>query len=118
MKINANKLLLDAIRDGIREGIKGKMSQSYGNPLDELLKAAVAKHGPSIQALVADAIGACLADDAFRGTVAEQVRHIVAKQLVQKFGGELEKVVNQLKSDPTTRARITLAIEEVVRQKA
>jgi hypothetical protein len=37
--------------------------------------------------------------------------------LVQRFGGELEKQVNALKSDPTTRARITIAIEEIVKQK-
>jgi len=34
---------------------------------------------------------------------------------VPGLGGELEKQVNVLKSDPATRARITLAIEEIVK---
>jgi hypothetical protein len=42
---------------------------------------------------------------------------MLAKVLIQRFGGEMEKQVNVLKSDPTTRARITLAIEEIVKQK-
>lgn len=118
MEIDADKLLIDAVRDGIREGIKSKMGQSYANPFDDLLRSAIAEHGAAIKALISGAIGACLGDEQFRANVAEQVRHIVAKQLVQKFGGELEKTVNQLKSDPATRARITLAIEEIVRPKA
>ncbi len=118
MEIDADKLLLDAVRDGLREGIKGRMTQTYQNPFDELVKGAIAAHGPSLQRLVSEAIAACIGDDQFRASLAEQARHAVAKQLVQKFGGELEKQVNALKSDPTTRARITLAIEEIVRQKA
>lgn len=118
MEIDANKLLLDAIRDGIRDGIKSRMNQSYSNPFDPIITDAIKEHGPALRALIAESIGACLADATFRANVAEQVRSIVAKQLVQKFGGELEKQVNQLKSDPATRARIVLAIEEIVKQKA
>ncbi len=118
MDIDADKLLLHAIQDGIREGIKSRMTQQYHNPFDDLLKATILKHGPAVQALVSDAMATCLGDAEFRAGIAEQVRHVVAKQLVQKFGGELEKQVNVLKSDPATRARITLAIEEIVRQKA
>jgi hypothetical protein len=117
MEIDSDKLLADTLRDGLREGLKTQLTRSYQNPLDDLLKGAMAKHGPAMQSLLADAIRACLDDPLFRGAVFEQVRAAVAKQLVQKFGGELERTVNQLKSDPTTRARIVLAIEEIVRPK-
>lgn len=53
------------------------------------------------------------ADDIFTTAV----RTTLAKTLVQKFGRELEKQVNALKSDPTTRARITIVIEEIVASK-
>lgn len=46
------------------------------------------------------------------------MNHSLAKTLVQRFGGEIEKQVNVFKSDPTTRARITLAIEDIVKQGA
>jgi hypothetical protein len=59
-----------------------------------------------------------LGDEQFRANIAEQARHLLAKQLIQMFSGELEKAVNQLKSDPATRARIVLAIEQIVSQKA
>lgn len=118
MELDANKLLLDAIKDGIRDGIKSRMTQSYQNPFEALLNSAVAEHAVGIKALIGEAIAACLGDEQFRANIAEQVRHLLAKQLIQKFGGELEKQVNQLKSDPATRARIVLAIEQIVSQKA
>jgi len=38
----------------------------------------------------------------------------LAKVLISKMSGELEKKVNELKQDPTTRAKITLAINKVM----
>ncbi len=38
-------------------------------------------------------------------------------ELRAMIGDALEKQINSLKSDPATRARITLAIEDIVRQK-
>jgi len=113
VELDADKVLLHAIQDGIREGIKSKMS-GYNSPFDKLIADAVAKNGPAMQSVLADAIASCLGDTEFRANIAEQVRSQLAKQLIQKFGGELEKAVNQLKSDPATRARITLAVEQIV----
>ena len=36
----------------------------------------------------------------------------LAKVIVARMGGELEKQVNALKANPLTRAKITLAIEQ------
>jgi class 3 adenylate cyclase len=118
MQIDADALMLQAVKDGIREGIKARLGGGYGSPLDELIRLAVARHGAAIQGLIGEAIAACTGCPEFRAGVADAIRAALAKQLVQKFGGELERAVNAMKSDPATRARITLAIEEIVRPKA
>ena len=118
MEIDADKVLLDCIKDGIRDGIKQKMGQSYQNPFDAIIQKAINQHGQAMTDLIGNAIGKLLGNDEFRENIADQCRSLLAKQLVQKFGGELEKQVNSLKSNPATRARITLAIEEIVRAKA
>lgn len=118
MELDADKLLVDALRDGIREGVKAKLQQSYDNPLNKLLGQVLERHAPAFQAMLGEAIASCVGDAAFRAQIAEAVRHTLAKTLVQRFGGELEKQVNQLKSDPATRARITLAITEIVKERA
>lgn len=117
MELNADELLANALRDGIREVVKAKFTQSYQNPLEGVLSSAISQHSEALRLLVSDAIAGLLADDLFRQSVVDQVRSLLAKQLVHRFGGELEKQVNTLKSDPATRARITLAIEAIVKEK-
>lgn len=117
MELNADTLLEHAIRDGLREGIKNKLTSSYGNPLEKLVEASIAAHGPAFRAMLDKSLESCIGDPTFQDDIASSVRSVLARTLVQRFGGELEKQVNTLKSDPTTRARITLAIEEIVKQK-
>jgi hypothetical protein len=117
MELNADQLLENAIRDGLREGIKSKLSSSYGNPIDKLVEQCIAAKGEAFRSMLTEALDSCVSDPAFRDTLRETVRATLAKTLVQRFGGELEKQVNTLKSDPTTRARITVAIEEIVNSK-
>ena len=107
--------IFNAVRDGIREGVKAKLSSGYGSPMDSLVKAALEKHADSFREMLESAIASCVGDPAFRAEIASATRVVIAKTLIQKFGGEMEKQVNALKSDPTTRARITIAIEEIVK---
>lgn len=116
MEIDADKMLMQAIEGGIRDSLKTKLT-GYNSPLDNLIESAVLKHATEFRSLLEQSIGSCLNDAEFRESIAVAVRHSLAKTLVARFGGEMEKQVNVLKSDPTTRARITLAIEEIVRQK-
>ena len=116
MIIESDKLLENALRDGLREGIKSKLT-GYNGPFDELIKTSLEKHQVSMREMIHEAMQSCIGDAEFRQELKESIRHTLAKTLVQRFGGELEKQVNTLKSDPTTRARITLAIEEIVKSK-
>lgn len=109
--------ILNAVRDGIRAGVKDKFAFGYNSPLDKLVSASLEKHHPAFRSLLEDAIASCINDPTFRKEIESATRTVIAKTLVQKFGGEMEKQVNALKSDPTTRARITLAIEEIVKSK-
>lgn len=114
MDLNADDLIKNAIADAIREGVKNELLQGYNSPLNKLINDAVAAHQPAMRAVLEQGIASCLNDAEFREQLKAAVRQSLAKVLVQRFGGELEKQVNVLKSDPTTRARITLALEQIV----
>jgi hypothetical protein len=115
MELNAEQLIANALRDGITEGVKRKFSEGYNSPLSKLIDDAITRHSAIFRELLESAIASALLDTDFRRQITAAVHHSLAKTLVQRFGGEIEKQVNVLKSDPTTRARITLAIEEIVR---
>lgn len=117
MEIDTDKLFENAIRDAIREGIKSKMG-GYNSELDKIVNAAITRHADKFRVLLEEGISEAVLDADFRKEIKQAVNRTLAKTLVQRFGGEIEKQVNVLKSDPTTRARITLAIEDIVKQGA
>jgi len=110
--------ILNAVRDGIRKGVSSMLENQYHSPLHKVLSDVVAAKTNEFRGLLEEAIASCVSDQGFRDEVRIAVRSKMAKLLIDRFGGEMEKQVNALKSDPTTRARITLAIEEIVKQKA
>lgn len=114
MEIDVDKLFENAMRDAIRDGIKGKFG-GYNSPLDKLCESAMKTHEAAFRSMLQDAIGSCVTDPTFKEHIVQATRTTLAKTLVQRFGGEIEKQVNALKSDPTTRARIVLAIEDIVK---
>lgn len=116
--MDLEKTLTQAIQDGIREGVKSKLGSSYGdNPLTPMIAEVLKKHDAAFRSMLSEALTEAVGDVQFRNEIKNAVRHTLAKTLISRFGGELEKQVNVLKSDPTTRARITLAIEEIVKER-
>lgn len=116
--MDIEKTLTQAIQDGIRDGVKSKLSSGYGdNPLTKLISEVLNKHDTAFRSMLSEALETAVVDKAFRKEIKDAVRHTLAKTLIARFGGELEKQVNVLKSDPTTRARITLAIEAIVKER-
>lgn len=113
---NIDQQLICSVQDGIREGVKSKLG-GYNSPLDKIINNVLDKHNGELSSLLNDAITSAIGNFEFREEIRNGLRHKLATLLVQRFGGELEKQVNVLKSDPTTRARITLAIEEIVKEK-
>lgn len=109
--------LLNIVRDGLRTAVKDSLSRSYNSPLDGLLVKIIGEQSNAIRLLLVEGISEAMVDGAFRDEVKAALRTHLARVLVQRFGGELEKQVNTLKSDPATRARITLAIEEILKTK-
>ena len=118
MDLDLDTQILNAIKDGIRSGIKDQFTRSYNNPLEAVAKTAVENHKDEMARVVSESIQACIDDVNFNLELKEAVRKQIAKSLIAKFGGEIEKETNRLKSDPTTRAKITLAIDNIIRGQA
>lgn len=114
--MDTQQQIIRAIEDGIRDGVKSKLG-AYGGPLDKWINDVLASHDKQFRQLLSEAIDSAMMDTEFRADVIRQFRHKLGSVLVSRFGGELEKQVNALKSDPATRARITLAIDEIIKER-
>lgn len=109
--------LMRAFQSGLAGAVKDRLGR-HDSPLDKMLSAVLQQHDGDFRAMLINAVSSALSDENFRTTITEGVRAKLARTLIDRFGGELEKQVNLLKSDPATRARITLAIEEIVSKKS
>lgn len=116
-EFNLQDELLRCVQSGIAKAVNEKLG-GYNSPLDKILQATIEAQSGEIRALLNSSVAAALASDGFREQIASSVRKKLADLLVQRFGGEMERQVNALKSDPSTRARITVAIDEIIQSVA
>ena len=87
---------------------------SYSSPLVSAVKDALFDESEKLKQISQAAVSDLLNSEEFTLIMKEEMKRKLARVLISQFGGELEKSVNKLKSDPTTRAKITLAIDSVV----
>jgi hypothetical protein len=109
--------IMRAIQSGIAKAISERLN-SYNSPLEKLIQESVAARSSDIKKLLDDSMGEALAAEGFRDTIKSSLRKKLGDLLIQRFGGDLEKQVNALKSDPATRARVTVAIDEIIKSTA
>lgn len=98
-----------AIGKAIQQQLTG-----HNSPLAKLVEQSVATHAGELQQLINEAFSESLADPEFRVSFKQAMRTQVAKVLAQKSGGEVEKRVNELRSNPETRTHISAALLQLV----
>lgn len=117
MNKEIEETFIKAIQDGIRTGVIDRLKKDYNNPIDSVFKSVIEEIKIELTTILKDSIKECFNNTQFIQDIKDGVRKKLANILVQRFGGELEKQVNVLKSDPTTRARIVVAIEDIIKSK-
>lgn len=86
----------------------------YNGPLLKLCQKAIDAHERELYALINEEVASLVGARDFRVELKAALNAKLARTLIDRMGGEIEKRVNELKSDPTTRAKITLAIQKVI----
>lgn len=113
--MSLEKQIYETIAAGLGEAIKSRLNQGYNdNPLNRLVDQVVASRSGEIQKLLEDSVDAAFKAD-FREAIRDAVTHKLAKILVSKMEGEIEKQANQLRSHAEFRARVTVAIAAVIK---
>lgn len=105
--------IVNQINETFAEAVGKRLQSDYNGPFGKIIERAVAAKEAELLQLVADAIS-----EVTTGSIREQIKvaaaHKIARVLVSKMEGEIEKRANDFRADPATRARITLAIEAAI----
>lgn len=94
-----------AIRKGIETGVAGLFSNSYGNTYHKKIEELVSQNFDGLRSLMTEAINSCVSDAQFKEEIKASFRQQVAKKLIERFGGEIEKHVNAEKAKAEAEAR-------------
>lgn len=113
--MNLEHQILNKIKDSIGEAIARALS-SYNSPLVRLTDDVVKSHEGQIKKMMNDSFKGLLDNGEFEKAVKNAYNHKLAKILVSKLEGLTEKSVNELRRDPTLKAKMLLAVESILTQ--
>ena len=108
--------LLKAADRAIYESISKQLACEYKGPIKDCVDNVLSRHQGKLESIVEGAYLKLIDSPNFKNQVDEALTQKLARSLVSKMGGEIESKVNELKSNPETRAQITIAISKLVKQ--
>ena len=105
--------LLQQCEKAINESILSALT-SYNSPLNKAVVDALSGVKPQMADMALEAVNGLVSSGDFKELMLIEIRRKMARVMISQFGGEIEKTVNTLKQNPTSRAKITLAIDNVI----
>lgn len=111
------KQILEAINDAVSKSIITALT-GYNSPLNKLCEEVVSKHRDDLFAMLDAEVAGLKTTPEFKAAIKDALNHKLAKLMVAKMEGELEKRVNDLRAQPGMRARIVLAVENIIKDNA
>jgi hypothetical protein len=107
------KQIIEIAKSAIKKSIIDELT-GYNKPLSKLTNEVIQTHSAALKVIINTGVEELLNADDFKIAIKEALHDKLARLLISKMGGELEKKVNELKQDATSRARITLAVHKVI----
>ena len=107
------KEILQVCQQSISSAIQQNLT-GYSSPLAKIINGVVAQNEEALTSIVKDAFNSVIMTKDFKKSVVESFHHKVAKTLVGHLDGSIDQAVNALRQDPTIKAKMILAIENIV----
>jgi len=111
------KIILAQIKESVKDAIKSRL-EGYNSPLNPFIDEALENNKEGLRKVFHSAFEKVVSSEEFKEAVITAFHHRVAKMLVSKLSGSVEKAVNALRQDQATQARMILAIENIVEENA
>lgn len=105
--------IINAVQKNLAEAIE-KTLTGYNTPLAKLINSVIESREQQFRTMLEEVIDQALIGD-FREHLKDALTMKLAKCVISKMEGEVEKRVNDLRSSPETRAKITLAVSEALK---
>lgn len=109
------KQVLQSAQIAIGESVKAVLT-GYNSPLSLLVKSVVEENSKELRAIISDSFRLVISTDEFRQSIVNAFSHKVARTIISNNDGLFDKVSNELKQDAVFKAKMSLAVSNVVEE--
>ena len=109
---NLEEEILNATKTILINGIKAL--DGYNNPTKSIVNSVIKEYEPSISLLFNDAIEKTIRSDNFKEELQKLISQKIVRELVSQSESSISRIVQKMKQDETFRARLTLAVDNIV----
>ena len=93
-----------------------KVLTDYSSPLKKLVDAVVSENTAFLKQLISDSFNSVIRTDDFKDSIITAFSHKVARNIISNNDGLFDKVSNELKQDAIFKAKMSLAVSNVVEE--
>ena len=111
-KSNLEEEILDATKTILINGIKSL--DGYNNPTKSLVNSVIKEYEPSISLLFKDALEKTIRSDNFKEELQKLISQRIVRELVGQSESSIARIVQKMKQDETFKARLTLAVDNII----
>lgn len=86
----------------------------YNSPLQKLVTSVVDENSTFLRSVISDSFNEVIRKDEFKQSIVSAFSHKVARTIISNNTGLFEKVSNELKQDAVFKAKLSLAVSNVV----
>ena len=111
-ELNLEEEILNATKTILINGIK--TLDGYSNPTKPIVNSVIKEYEPSISLLFKEAIEKTIRSDNFKEELQKLISQRIIRELVSQSESSIARIVQKMKQDETFRARLTLAVDNIV----
>ena len=111
-KSNLEEEILNATKTILINGIKSL--DGYNNPTKSIVNSVIKEYEPSISLLFKEAIEKTIRSDNFNEELQKLISQRIVRELVSQSESSIARIIQKMKQDETFRARLTLAVDNIV----
>ena len=116
MPLSLEGSILSSVTTSMQEAIKKILIDDYNSPLKKLITSVVDDNSVEVKKLINDAFTQVIRTEDFKEAIVLAFSHKVAKTIISNNDSIFDKVSNELKSDHIFKAKMQLAVANVVEE--
>jgi hypothetical protein len=93
-----------------------KIMVGYDSPLIKLVKSVIDENSTALRLIISDSFTKVISTDEFKQSVVSAFSHKVARTVISNNDGLFDRVSNELKQDSVFKAKMALAVSNVVEE--